>query len=289
MLRSVLQAQHLRRLASVAPQRSFVSTVLLSRTWENETVVDLRKEARMRGLSTKGNKATLVSRLQEYEEIRAAPASQNPSSAPGSTRSASSRATPAPDPVSPLPQAASPGVRPTPEQAKRSASAEFFAFKMPDLTQAPPASSAQVPYLPDFWESANLKPTVSVEPELPKLHIVGGVATHPDGGPTHHLEKHSEADTVRPTPTIIDRTIVIKPAYLREVFAGLGIPTTIRLRPVVDSTVLEEPIESRSLTSEESRGVYVVLGLFVASWVFAGILAPRPQEPVQDPPVEDKH
>lgn len=235
----------------------------------------------MRGLSTKGNKATLVSRLQEYEDTRTAPASSPPGA-----RNASSRATPAPDPVSPPPQAASPGVRP---QANPSASAQFFAFKMPDLTQSPPTSSAQVPYLPDFWESANPKPRLSTEPELPKLHVVGGVATHPDGGPTHHLQKHSEADTLQPTPTIIDRAVVIKPAYLREVFVGLGIPTTIRLRPVVDSTVEEESVESRPLTSEESRGVYVALGLFVGSWVLAGIFAPRPQEPVQDPPVEHKH
>lgn len=82
----------------------------------------------------KGNKATLVSRLQVYEETGV---SQNPSSVPGASRKAATAA-------SPLPQAESPGVRPTPEQSRSSASAEFFAFKMPDLTQPPPASAAQV-------------------------------------------------------------------------------------------------------------------------------------------------
>ncbi|KIO13745.1 hypothetical protein M404DRAFT_594657 [Pisolithus tinctorius Marx 270] len=48
LLRSVLQPAT-RRLSL---QRTFVSTVLLSRTWENETVVALRKEAKLRGLST---------------------------------------------------------------------------------------------------------------------------------------------------------------------------------------------------------------------------------------------
>ncbi|KAL4067972.1 hypothetical protein V8B97DRAFT_1379450 [Scleroderma yunnanense] len=276
MLRSLLQTQHLRRLAS---QRSFVSTVLLSRTWENETVVDLRKEAKMRGLSTKGNKATLVSRLQEYE----VPVSQNPPAASGPTQNASSRAAPTPDPTSPSKAESS-------EHPKPPASAEFFAFKMPDLTPSPPTSSAQVPYLPDFWESANPKPRVSAEPDLPKVHVVGGAATHHDGGPTHHLEKLSEADTVQPTATIIDRAIVVKSGYLREVFVDLDIPTTIRLRPVVDPTAVEEPIESRSLRPDEVRGLYVLLGILVGSWVLASVLYPRPPNAaVEDHPVEDKH
>jgi hypothetical protein len=34
----------------IRQQRSFVSSVLLTRTWENESVADLRKEAKERGL-----------------------------------------------------------------------------------------------------------------------------------------------------------------------------------------------------------------------------------------------
>lgn len=132
---------------------------------------------------------------------------------------------------------------------------------------------------------------MSAEPDLPKLHVVGGAATHHDGGPTHHLKKLSEADTTQLTQaTVTNRAVVVKPGYLRDVFVDLDIPTTIRLRPVVDPAVVEEPTESRSLTRDESTGLYVLLGVFVGSWVLAGIFAPRPpKEPAQDSPIEDKH
>lgn len=49
MLRSALVAQ-LRPAVAPRSTRSFVSTVLLTKAWENETVNELRKEARKRGL-----------------------------------------------------------------------------------------------------------------------------------------------------------------------------------------------------------------------------------------------
>lgn len=84
---------------ALAPQRrSFVSTVLLTKAWENETVSELKKEARRRGLSSyvasvtqmhafasprysSGSKATLVTRLQQDDKgktfaMEPAPASQ---------------------------------------------------------------------------------------------------------------------------------------------------------------------------------------------------------------------
>ncbi|KAI6028732.1 hypothetical protein F5J12DRAFT_807346 [Pisolithus orientalis] len=242
LLRSVLQPAT-RRLSL---QRTFVSTVLLSRTWENETVVALRKEAKLRGLST------------------CAPPPQNPSSpgrdVPGASRKVSSRATPASDPASPPP----PQAVPSSEQHKPSVSAEFFAFKMPDSARPTPPSSAQVPYLPDFWDSAKLNSTVTEsEPEPPKLHVVGGAATHHDGGPTYLLEKHSEADTVQSVTC-------------RRFSPILGIPTTMRLRPVADTTVVEPPIQTRSLNREEVTGLYALLGILVGSWALGGILSPRP-------------
>lgn len=41
----------LSRLAATGRQRNFVSSVLLTRTWENESVADLKREAKIRGLS----------------------------------------------------------------------------------------------------------------------------------------------------------------------------------------------------------------------------------------------
>lgn len=84
MLRSVLVAQ-LRPAVAPRSTRSFVSTVLLTKAWENETVNELRKEARKRGLPASvhpfspyvprthlpdfsgGNKATLITRLQQHD------------------------------------------------------------------------------------------------------------------------------------------------------------------------------------------------------------------------------
>lgn len=40
------------RQAVASHRRSFVSTVLLTKAWENETVAELRKEARKRGLTS---------------------------------------------------------------------------------------------------------------------------------------------------------------------------------------------------------------------------------------------
>ncbi|KAI6103370.1 hypothetical protein F5141DRAFT_1130065 [Pisolithus sp. B1] len=237
MLRSVLRPATRRRLSL---QRTFVSTVLLSRTWEAETVVDLRKEARLRGLSTKGNKPALIARLQEYEESKVAPSPQNPSppsrDVPGASRKASSRAAPTSDPATPaLPQGASPAGTPP------SASAEFFAFKMPDLSQ---------PYSFIIGASCESNSTFTEpDPEPTKLYVVGGTVIDHGSGPTLHLEKHSKVGTVQRATTIADDVI--------ELFADLSIPTTIRLRPIVDTTVIE---------SRETTGVYALLGTLVGSW-----------------------
>ncbi|KAI5981733.1 hypothetical protein EDD15DRAFT_2409563 [Pisolithus albus] len=204
--------------------------------------------------------------------MEVAPPPQNPSppnrDVPGASRKVSSRAAPTYDPATATPlQGSSPArTPPSSERQKPSVSAEFFAFKMPDLDRPTPSSSAQ-PYLPDYWDSARSNATsMDPDPEPPKLHVVGGAITHHDGGPTHHLEKPSEIGTVQPATPVADDVIVIKSANLQELFTELGIPTTIRLRPrVVDATVDESPIRSRPLTNEERTGVYTLLGILVGS------------------------
>ncbi|KAI6103365.1 hypothetical protein F5141DRAFT_972047, partial [Pisolithus sp. B1] len=166
-------------------QRTFVSTVLLSRTWETETVVDLRKEARLRGLSTcavslpplhtlilihrKGNKPALIARLQEYEDSKVAPSPQNPS--PPSRNVPPSPAAPTSDPATPaLPHGASPAGTP------------------------PSASADRAPYRrSDFWDSARSHSWFAEpDPDPPKLQVVGSAITNYDGGPANHLEKHTD-------------------------------------------------------------------------------------------------
>ena len=50
------------RHAIASQRRSFVSTVLLTKAWENETINELRKEARKRGLSSYVPLSTLYTR-----------------------------------------------------------------------------------------------------------------------------------------------------------------------------------------------------------------------------------
>lgn len=136
--------------ALAVPRRSFVSTVLLSRTWENETVLELRKEARVRGLSTyvstspfsrpdddhsRGNKSTLIARIQEHEENGAAP-----SPPPRTSRNASTN----PVPPKATSQAASPGIPLAAQPGRLSSNSDFSAIKLPNLSRPPPNVPVQV-------------------------------------------------------------------------------------------------------------------------------------------------
>src|SRR5882757_4554057 len=66
-------------------RRNLVSSVLLTRTWENESVAELKRQAKIRGIipyvhpsatprillismSRKGNKATLIQKIQEHDK-----------------------------------------------------------------------------------------------------------------------------------------------------------------------------------------------------------------------------
>ncbi|PBK96918.1 hypothetical protein ARMGADRAFT_989161 [Armillaria gallica] len=52
----------------LAQRRTFVSPAVLSQPWDTHSVSHLRQEARARGLSSRGNKSTLIARLQEHEK-----------------------------------------------------------------------------------------------------------------------------------------------------------------------------------------------------------------------------
>lgn len=249
--------------------RNFVSTVLLSRTWESETLVTLRHEAKTRGLSTKGNKSVIISRIQEYEESRALPFSQP---APVASRSVSSSSTTSS-------QAASPGIPPASQPTSASQAPDFFLVRLPDLSQDGPCEPVQAPFVPDFWDSSSPKPE-PIEPSHPKLHVVSGSATHPDGGPTYNLEKPQDA-------VIIEEVVVIEPegqakpaiesGLFRELANDLGLPRTFRVGEAVSNVVRaakeqgpDVHAKSRPLNNEQTRGVWVLLGLLAGSWIVGG-------------------
>lgn len=248
--------------------RTFVSTVLLSRTWENETLVTLRHEAKTRGLSTKGNKSDIINRIQVDEESRALSFSQP---TPAASRNASSSATP--------PQAASPGIPPASQPASASRTSDFFLARLPNLSQDGPYEPVQAPFVPDFWDSSSPRPE-PIEPSHPKLHVVSGSATHPDGGPTYNLEKPQDA-------VVIEEVVVIEPegqakpaigsGLFRDLANDIGLQRSFRVGEVVSNVVRaakeqgpDVHARSRPLNNEQTRGIWVLLGLLAGSWIVGG-------------------
>ncbi|ESK94562.1 nuclear protein hcc-1 [Moniliophthora roreri MCA 2997] len=149
--------------------RNFVSTVLLNRPLEQLTLADLRKEARSRGLSSTGNKATLVGRIREHEKSL-------------SSSAVTAQATP----VEATPEGVAPGI---PPEATPAAPYNFHII-IPDATYHEPEPAVQIPYVPDLWTSstkAEEPEAVKGEEQLPKLLVIAGVETHQGGGPSHNL------------------------------------------------------------------------------------------------------
>ncbi|KAM6500481.1 hypothetical protein JOM56_003495 [Amanita muscaria] len=161
-------------------RRSLASTVLLNRSWEQETVATLRTEARSRGLSTKGNKATIIARIQQHDIILS-----TPTAAP--SRHASTEV------------GIAPGIPPASETARSTTA--FSSVTLPDLTKPYPTPPIQVPYLPDFWESSTISKKAPEEQEqpLPKILLVAGGEAHHISAVTQSLE---DTDTA-PTETVV--------------------------------------------------------------------------------------
>ncbi|PPQ98848.1 hypothetical protein CVT24_003402 [Panaeolus cyanescens] len=145
--------------------RSFVSSALLTRAWKEETLVQLRKEAKVRG-----TKAVLITRLEEYDK------SQAHISEPIKSRVMSTHA-------AHVNTSEAPG---NPEISTPSNSAAAFAVKIPNTNFTTPEPLAQVPYVPDFWGSSLPKTDSASEDAIPQILVVAGSETHPSGGPAHH-------------------------------------------------------------------------------------------------------
>ncbi|KAG8217732.1 hypothetical protein J3R82DRAFT_5891 [Butyriboletus roseoflavus] len=258
----------------IAQRRSFVSTVLLSRTWENQTLVELRKEAKTRGLSTKGNKSTLIARIHEHEESSMTCASPLIHT-PGTIRSASTNVVPPSSKKTS--QAASPGIPLAAQPDSTSTKSGFLAVKLPDLSQPSPNVPVQVPYVPDFWNSAQPKAVTPLEPELPKLHVVGGSATHYDGGPTYNLEKHQEGDSISPIVQADNPPASKEVGIWADFCESLGLPRSFSARRTLSNLAAQagkdkSQTRSRSLTDEERKGLYILLSIVGGSWLVGGLV-----------------
>ncbi|KAJ4487906.1 hypothetical protein J3R30DRAFT_864571 [Lentinula aciculospora] len=157
-------------------RRSFVSAVLLSRPWDNLTVLDLKKEARIRGLSPSGNKTTLISRIQEHEKALsslAATSTSNVYTAPE---------TPSVDTTQ---EGETPGI---PLASQSAAPAPYFLnVALPDAAYDEPEHKVSIPYTFDFLASPSPAIESLPEQDMPKMVVIGGEETYGGASPTHHL------------------------------------------------------------------------------------------------------
>ncbi|RPD66180.1 hypothetical protein L226DRAFT_530300 [Lentinus tigrinus ALCF2SS1-7] len=259
------------RQAIASQRRSFVSTVLLTKAWENETVAELRKEARNRGLSSKGNKATLITRLQQDEKNKAFAPEPTPA-APQVRRASTSTETPT----------EVPGI---PSTAEPNYPKYNLDIKVPEAAVPEVEAPVPIPFVPDSWDSSKLRhelaPVQSSPSTEPKVVVIGGEETHPGGGPSHNLyspSPSSSADAPRPPP----KTAVGQ--LLADMADDIGVPTTFKLPGAADGqydvaakTETSGPqgkTYSRTLDQDEKKGLWVLFGVFAGSWIAASAFTP---------------
>ncbi|KAL0946839.1 hypothetical protein HGRIS_013007 [Hohenbuehelia grisea] len=204
----------------------------LTRSWENQSAAQLRQEAKHRGLSPKGNKASLILRIQEHE-ARSVASSPDPVSPRAVHASAAAAATHVPHAV----DGEAPGIPATPESnktASASSSGDYLKVILPDLSQPDPEPPVQIPYLPDLWESKKVTETAEAEetasePVLPKLLVVAG-STHPGGGPSHNLLDTNASTLESSTPESSESSDASKPTQQKQGLLGdiaedIGLPS----------------------------------------------------------------
>ncbi|KAF9454532.1 hypothetical protein P691DRAFT_716957 [Macrolepiota fuliginosa MF-IS2] len=212
--------------------RSFVSPILLTRTWQNESVATLRKEAKNRGLSAKGTKANLILRIAEHDAQ--SPPKDVSAPTPANTRSASSAAAPKPSAPEPSSHTVAPGPG-VPRPTITTTPPPYLNIVIPDLSQPDPEPPVDVPYVPDFWDSTAFQKQAEpiVAEDLPKVVLVGGVSTYADDGPTHNLEPVSEMDVdTLTTPTSSQQTKKSpgETGLFEDITHDLGIPPPKELK-----------------------------------------------------------
>ncbi|KAA1471119.1 hypothetical protein DENSPDRAFT_837047 [Dentipellis sp. KUC8613] len=258
--------------AAFHASRSLVSSALLSRTWENKTVADLKDEARKRGLPVKGTKATLITRIQEHEQRSAAEAVA-PANPPAQIRKASTTTV------------SSTHSTPPPSAYPR----QYLDIKIPELNTPIPEAPVQIPFVPDNWESYRVQAQAEAaastgEPETPKIVVVAGSSTHALGGPTHNLETAVDVaplGAAESTPSSPEAKGLR--GLLNDVADDLGLPRNIQLNPqrAFRETLATEPTtapgkgqtQSRELDHEEKLGAWAIAGILITTWVLGGALA----------------
>ncbi|KAF8197456.1 hypothetical protein BJ912DRAFT_953461 [Pholiota molesta] len=208
--------------------RSLVSSALLSRAWQNESIAELRNEAKLRGLSAKGSKTALASRIEEHENslFQNSNVSSSRQSSSVSSPSPSSNSTDATNtteaPGNPEPPAVPP--------------VNFVLdTKIPDLSAREPLPQVQVPFVPDYWNSSEQAQPVAEEEVNPKIVVVAGAETHHGGGPFHNfLEPSAPHDK----PDVKDSPkSSYSGSFLDDIAEDLGLPPVQEIKKGLSSFV----------------------------------------------------
>ncbi|KAI9507379.1 hypothetical protein F5148DRAFT_1205645 [Russula earlei] len=174
------------------------------------------------------------------------------------------------------------------DAAKQATSPEqppYLNIKLPDLSAPPPEPKVYIPFTPDFWESSRARaaaaPAAPEEPQTPKVIVVAGDSARADS--THiskpvAVEHHLEAPSDPPVNVsnlrglfhdIADDLVLPKdlsvlkgqPALLHDVIEGISRSPSAKK---------SKPFSSRTLDKDQVRGVWIILGLFAASWLAGG-------------------
>ncbi|KAJ7109428.1 hypothetical protein C8R44DRAFT_802480 [Mycena epipterygia] len=103
----------------------------------------------------------------------------------------------------------------------------YMSFAMPDIAYQQPQPRAQIPYLPDFWESQAPQTPQPAEPALPKLSVVSELDTiH-----SHNLhDEYASPDTVPVGPRSEG-----KGGILDDISEDLGIPSPKKIKDGVSN------------------------------------------------------
>ncbi|KAF5377075.1 hypothetical protein D9757_007735 [Collybiopsis confluens] len=202
--------------ALARPRRSFVSAVLLSKSWDRLSLQELRIEAKNRGIPSIGKKSTLISRIQEHEKSLsyvAASSTANVSTPPETPSVDNTR------------EGETPGI---PLAAQAAAPSPYYTVYLPEIDYSEePEPPIQIPYSLDFWTTS--APAASeLEPEstMPKMVVIGGEETYGGASPTHNMLDETQiaaaaaAENSSPTPTVAQG----KGGFLDDVAEDMGLP-----------------------------------------------------------------
>ncbi|KAI0079886.1 hypothetical protein K474DRAFT_1769806 [Panus rudis PR-1116 ss-1] len=281
MFRTAIHAQL--RPAVSAGRRTFVSTVLLTRNWESETVATLRKEAKSRGLSQTGNKSTLVARLLQHDQnghrmqdpLPTAQSQQVQSPVKQQVRLASTTEVPG------VPSSSEPPSIPATYPK------EFLDLKIPEIPDPVAEPPTPIPFVPDFWDSSRVKAESSkqaTEPLNPTVLAVAGDATHISASPVHSVLTGEQG------PEIEKSKDTSRTTFFEDLAEDLYLPTSFKLPGAVESENIrkadlptttntsagQEVDHTRTLDKEERKGVWAFFGVIFGSFVVASVLEASP-------------